>query len=103
MVVADGVTLVDPLADVEVNVPGVIATLVAPATAQFSELLVPEFTPVGFAVKEVIAGAEPFAGDGFEEPQSTSPAQAIRMKTSAQRSGPEELNPREPRLFPQHQ
>jgi hypothetical protein len=46
--------LVEPLADVDVNVPGVMATLVAPATDQLSVLLVPELMLVGFAAKEVI-------------------------------------------------
>ncbi len=56
MVVADGLTLVDPLADVEVNTPGVIARLVAPVVAQFSVLLEPEGMVLGLAVKELITG-----------------------------------------------
>jgi hypothetical protein len=52
-----GLTLVDPLADVEVKVPGVMATRVAPVVAQLSVLLAPESIVVGFAVKEVIAGS----------------------------------------------
>ncbi len=60
MVVAVGLMLVEPLADVDVNVPGVMAMLVAPVAAQLSVLLVPELMLVGFAVKEVIVGTEPF-------------------------------------------
>jgi hypothetical protein len=56
VVVAVGLTLVEPLADVEVNVPGVMAMLVAPVVAQLSVLLAPELMLVGFAVKDVIAG-----------------------------------------------
>ena len=54
--VAVGLTLVEPLADVDVKVPGVIAMLVAPLVAQLSVLLVPEFMLVGLAVKELIVG-----------------------------------------------
>ena len=56
MVVAVGFTLVEPLADVEVNVPGVMARLLAPVVTQLSVLLEPEVIPVGLAVKELIAG-----------------------------------------------
>jgi hypothetical protein len=87
--------LVEPLADLDVNVPGVMATLVAPAAAQLSVLLVPEFMVVGSAVKEVIVGMESFPEDEFDElaPQPASPIQAKRivMRTSARRSGAEEL------------
>jgi hypothetical protein len=54
VVVADG--LVEPLAEVEVNVPGVMARLVAPVVTQLSMLLVPEVTLAGLAVKELITG-----------------------------------------------
>jgi hypothetical protein len=91
--------LVEPLADADVNVPGVMPILVASAAAQLSVLLVPEFTLVGSAVKEVIVGAEPFPGGELDEvePQPTSPTQAnrIKIRTSTQRFGPEELSPRE--------
>lgn len=56
MVVADGLTLVKPLAEVEVNVPGVMARLVAPVVAQLSMLLEPEVTLAGLAVKDLITG-----------------------------------------------
>lgn len=75
--------LVVPLADVEVNVPGVMAILVAPAVAQLSVLLAPELTLVGFAEKEVIVGMEPFLeadGDEPDEPQFTRPTQANRIR-----------------------
>ena len=51
-----GLTLVEPLADVDVKVPGVIAMLVAPAAAQLSMLLEPELMVVGLAVKELMVG-----------------------------------------------
>jgi len=56
VVVAVGLTLVEPLADVEVNVPGVMARLLAPVVTQLSVLLEPEVIPVGLAVKELITG-----------------------------------------------
>jgi hypothetical protein len=99
VVVAVGLMLVEPLADLDVNVPGVMATLVAPAAAQLSVLLVPEFMLVGSAAKEVIVGMEPFPEGEFDElaPQPASPIQAKRivMRTSARRSGAEELTPLE--------
>ena len=56
MVVAVGLTLVELLANVEVNVPGVMAILVAPAVAQISVLLEPEVILVGLAVNELMIG-----------------------------------------------
>jgi hypothetical protein len=56
VVVAAGLTLAEPLADVDVNAPGVTAMLVAPAVAQVSVLLEPEVIVVGLAVKELITG-----------------------------------------------
>ena len=56
MVVAVGLTLVEPLADVDVNVPGVMAILVAAVVAQLSVLLVPEVIVVGRAVKTLMVG-----------------------------------------------
>ena len=56
MVVAVGLTVVEPLAAAEVNVPGVMAMLVAPVTVQLSVLLEPEVMLVGFAVKELMVG-----------------------------------------------
>jgi hypothetical protein len=56
VVVAVGLTLVEPLVDVDVNVPGVMAILVAPVVAQVSVLLEPEAMLVGLAVKELIVG-----------------------------------------------
>ena len=94
MVVAVGFIVVEPLADAEVKVPGVMAILVAPAAAQLSVLLVPEFMLVGFAVNAVIVGIEPLPEDEFDEhvPQPSSPTQMARIRTRAQRCTPEELN-----------
>ena len=54
--VAVGLTLVDPLAVVEVKVPGVMAILVAPLVTQLRVLLEPDVMLVGLAVKELIIG-----------------------------------------------
>jgi hypothetical protein len=56
VVVAVGLTLVEPLAAVEVNVPGVIPILVAPLVAQLNLLLAPEVILEGLAVKELMVG-----------------------------------------------
>lgn len=57
MVVAVRRTLAEPLAEGDVNVPGVMARLVAPVVAQLSVLLEPEVILVGLAVKELILGS----------------------------------------------
>jgi hypothetical protein len=56
VVVAVGLTLVEPLADVDVKVPGVMAMLVASVVAQPSVLLEPEVMLEGLAVKESMVG-----------------------------------------------
>jgi hypothetical protein len=104
VVVIVGLVLVEPLAAVDVNVPGVMAILVAPVAAQLNVLLVPEFMLVGFAVNEAIVGVDPFSEDvldGFVVPQPGSPPQAIRIRTSKQISSPDESRSREARRFPQ--
>jgi hypothetical protein len=55
--VAVGLTLVEPVALVEVKVPGVMAMLVAPAVDQDKVLLEPESMVAGLAVKELMVGA----------------------------------------------
>jgi len=56
VVVAVELTLVELLADVEVNVPGAMAMLVASVVAQLSVLLEPEVILVGVAVKQSMVG-----------------------------------------------
>jgi len=56
VVVTVGFTFVEPLADVDVNDPGVMATVAAPAVAQLNLLLDPEVIVVGLAVKELMIG-----------------------------------------------
>jgi hypothetical protein len=59
VVVAVGLTVVEPLADAVVNVPGVMAILVAPLVDQLSALLEPEAILAGLDVKELIVGTLP--------------------------------------------
>ena len=48
--------LAEPLLEVDVNVPGVIATMVAPDVTQLRVLPDPELMPAGLAVNELIVG-----------------------------------------------
>lgn len=84
--------LVEPLADEEVKVPGVMAMLVAPVAAQLSVLLAPELMVVGLAANEVMVGAEPLPAEFEVAPQPGSPRQANRIRTSAQRFTRKELS-----------
>ena len=84
------------------NVPGVMAIFVAPAAAQLNVLLAPALMLVGTAAKDVIAGAAPFPDGEFDKldaAQPASPAQANKVRTSAQSSSPEELTSRDVKLF----
>ena len=54
--VAAGLTVVEPVAEVEVKVPGAMATEVAPVVDQARVVLAPLAMVPGLAVKEVIAG-----------------------------------------------
>lgn len=76
--------------------------LVAPVVAQLSVLLAPELMLVGFALKDVIAGTEPFPEDVFDVVPAAQPERAAkkaRVSTSAHNSSTEGLCPRESSLF----
>jgi len=97
VVVAVGFTLIEPLAEVELNPPGAIAILVAPLVSQLSVLPAPEFMLVGLAVKEEIAGTETGPEnkfDGIGEMQPANPIQADKISAIAQGASPETRNPR---------
>ena len=51
-----GLTLVEPLANVDVKVPGVMAIALAPVVDQLSVLAAPEVILAGLAVKETMIG-----------------------------------------------
>jgi hypothetical protein len=55
-VVAVGLTLVEPLANVDEKVPGVMAIALAPVVDQLSVLAAPEVILAGLAVKETMIG-----------------------------------------------
>lgn len=95
MVVTVGLTLAEPVVDVDVSVPGEMAMLVAPLVDQLSVLLEPEFMLPGSVVNEVMVGAAPFPGDGIDgvvEPQPASKAKTNRMRMLALRSRPKDLS-----------
>jgi hypothetical protein len=56
VVVAVGLTPVEPLAEVEAKEPGVMPILVAPEVIQLSVLLEPEVMLEGLAMNELIVG-----------------------------------------------
>jgi hypothetical protein len=85
VVVAVGLTLVEPLAAVDVNVPGAIPILVAPVVDQFSVLLEPDCMLAGLAVKEVIVGGEPVLEEGLELLQLPKMTQENEMRATTQR------------------
>jgi hypothetical protein len=58
-VVAVGSTVVEPLAEEELNVPGEMVTLVAPVVENASVLLEPDLMLAGLAVKELMVGLFP--------------------------------------------
>jgi hypothetical protein len=97
VVVSVGLTLVEPLADLGLNVPDVMAILAAPVVSH-RLLLAPEFVLVGSAVEELIVRAEPGPEnefDGATELQSAGPTQANRINAIAQRFSPEAWSQRE--------
>jgi hypothetical protein len=100
VVVAVGLAPVEPPADVDVNVPGVMAMLVAPAVAQLRVLLPPELMVAGSAVKEVMTGTEVFPDepDDVTAPQPARATHAHRRSNDGQRSRIEALRVRLLRL-----
>ena len=91
-----GLTVVDPLAEVEVKLPGVIAIVVAPLVDQLSVALDLELMPVGFAENEEIVGIVVFPEAELDAPQLTNTAEASRIRTRAKTSA---LNPPSSRAF----
>ena len=75
MVVAVVETEVEPLAEMEVKLPGEIAMAVAPLVAQVSVLLAPEVIVAGLALKEVMTGSVGPAGLGLGLEPLVAPVQ----------------------------
>jgi hypothetical protein len=92
-----GLTLVEPLADEELNPMGDIEIVAAPLVAQLNMLFAPELKPVGFATKDAIEGAEAASWDtpdGVATPeQFVRSTQAARITTNALTCSPEDLRP----------
>jgi len=78
--VAEGLTEKDPVPSVDVNVPGVMAMLVAPEVDQVSVLLDPGLTLVGFAVNELITGSAAAETTTCAE-EVTDPAALVAVST----------------------
>ena len=97
VIVAVGLTLVDPLARVDVKVPGIIAILAAPLVAQFSVVLAPAFMVVSVAPNDEIAGTAPCGC--FPEPLTLAhppnPSAATKINASPTSSGATRLRPKE--------
>jgi len=92
--------VVEPVKDVEVKVPGVMAMLVAPVVTQLRVLLEPATMFGALAVKETIAGlVTSEVNDGFEQPGI--PKQAKRRRARAARPGFKELIMDKPCLLPE--
>jgi hypothetical protein len=89
VVVAVGLTVVEPLADDELKPPGEIEIVIAPLVAQLSVAFAPEFMLVGFAANEVTEGTEPEFDGEFGAllvlPQPARSTQTSKRSTSAQR------------------
>jgi hypothetical protein len=84
-VVVDGETVVEPLAAVDVNPPGLIAMLVAPLVRQLRVLLVPALMLEGFAENSPIVGAvSGFAAGGLVTPEQL--AKSMSKTTRARRA-----------------
>jgi hypothetical protein len=89
---------VEPFADADVKLPGVIAMLFAPVVTQLSVLPKPALMLCGLAVKEATFGAEGgmgsvVVGPGLlvEPPQPVRPVAHSKTKAPAQNAGPEEV------------
>ena len=67
VVVDVAVTDTEPLALVDVNVPGVMERVVAPLLTQVSVVLEPELMLAGLALNDVMVGADPLVGEGLGE------------------------------------
>jgi hypothetical protein len=87
VVVDVGLTLVEPPAELDVKLPGVMAIVVAPLADHLTVLLAPELMLVGLAVNEAIEGFEVlFPDDAVDAPlQPANPMQTDRTNISAQR------------------
>lgn len=84
MVLAVGLTLVDPLAAVDENEPGVMVRLDAPLVAQLRVALEPALIPAGFVPNEVMTGADSLSeADDCELPEPPQPVKPEHSSSNA--------------------
>jgi hypothetical protein len=86
VVVAVGLRTTDPLPDVDANVPGVMATPVAPVAAQLNVVVEPLIIDAGLAEKELMVGASTCLRVGSFWVQPASPDRAD--KSTSERTTP---------------
>ena len=86
VVVADGLKDIEPVAEVDAKLPGVMATLVAPEVAQLSVVLLPGLMLAGLAEKDAMFGAAVCVTAPVDAPlpQPAGPAQVARNKANPQ-------------------
>jgi hypothetical protein len=78
--------LIEPFADVELNVPGVMVIPVAPEVVHTSVLFAPASTLAGFAANDETIGVEPFPEVILDAaPQFSNPEQRNRVRASAKK------------------
>ncbi|MGA2571688.1 MAG: hypothetical protein ABSF23_14315 [Terracidiphilus sp.] len=82
VVAAVGLTVVEPVAEVEEKLPGVIVTPPAPDVAQLKVVLEPGTIEAGFAVKDVMVGAGACVAVETDPEQPVIPAHASRKPAS---------------------
>jgi len=93
VVVEVGLTLAEPLAALDLMVPGVMVMLVAFVVTQVKVALAPEVMLAGLALKEVIVGLlDFFDGECFAWALAGNARQVVRARSSAQKAVPEDLS-----------
>ena len=85
VVVADGLEDIEPVAEVEAKLPGVMVTLVAPEAAQLSVVLAPAAMLDGLAEKDAMVGSEVCVAVLVNVPQPTGPPHVKKSRASPQR------------------
>jgi hypothetical protein len=99
VVVDAGLSDTEPLALVDVNVPGVMEIVAAPLLTQLSVVLEPGLMLVGLALNDVMFGADPVVGGGLvgfvvllvpfdDPPQLARKAHAISESASVRDTAP---------------
>ena len=101
VVVADGLKDIEPVAEVEAKLPGVMVMLVAAEVAQLSVVLVPAVILAGLAEKDAMVAAEVCVRALVDVSQPTGPPHATRSRAKPQRPLFSRTNPSSPSHFPE--